>query len=138
MTNSNLREQFGREIRKIQFFVLSKNPQVTHDFSDVEQNVQLSAEQLRSLEDFEQSKRPIRHHETQNAYRCGQVSRFTATALRIHIWVSHTREFNHFLLFDFRLDKEFYSFVGKIPIRLNYVTDVSSQQLFSTSYSKIK
>lgn len=68
-----------------------KNLCETRIFADVEQNVQLSAEQLRGVEDIEQSERPVCHHEAQDANCRGQISRLTAATLGIYIRVSGTR-----------------------------------------------
>jgi len=57
-------------------------------YADVEQNVQLFAEQLRGVENVEQGQREIRHHEAPDADGGGQVSRFVAAAYGIHIGVS--------------------------------------------------
>jgi len=57
-------------------------------FADVEQNVQLFAKQLRDVENVEQGQREVRHDETPDAHGRGQVSRFVATAVGIHIGVS--------------------------------------------------
>jgi len=59
-------------------------------FADVEQNVQLIAKQLRSVENVEQGQREVRHDETPDADGRGQVSRFVASAFGIHIGVSRT------------------------------------------------